>query len=1071
MVLSQELSKGIWNFFPTIKTLMPSKKKRFFSVYGLGNISSKSFFIADYIRRYAPQHLFYIVEHESEIIEYAALFSSFLYGEYTTWHFSISSGEKEYELQKFLFANRVGEKEKTIFILSRSQAMDLYPHAVSLSHKKFVLQKSHAVTHSVILKKLETAGYKHSYSQRYLEEGEFITKGEQVIIFPLGAKSEIIITFSFDTIEKIERIDSLEAMNVVEEIKEYTVYGVGNEECNGGIETLITAKDLLFVEEFFDLEEEVQKRLLNTSAKIIENSVFPLSQGESLHLRFLSLFKFYTIADFLNDLREKINTGWKILFVTKRFQEIKTIFLEEGIPFSSYFDSLAPIALVDGEDAEFIPSSFQNPEEKILFLTDREVFQIKTQYKRVENNQDMNDFLSSLQVGDFVVHADHGIGKFLGISEQEISGITREYLEIEYLQNDRLFVPIEYCDKISRYFISEDNPPKLTRLGGKEWVKSQLKAKKETEEMAKELLALYAQREKAHAYQCREDSERMRQFEEAFKYTPTPGQLAAIRDIKKDLEGEKPMDRLVCGDVGFGKTEVAMRAAFKVVENGLQVALIAPITILVDQHYKSFISRMKDFGVVVEEISRFKTQKEQKRILDRVKAGEVDILIGTHRVLSSDVVFHNLGLLIIDEEQRFGVAQKEKIKNIKKGVHILTMTATPIPRTLNLALHNLRDISTITTPPPGRLPIVTEVRKFSDALIKEVIEKELLRKGQVYFLHNRVETIDSMADKLQILVPHATFGVAHGQMKSQDLEKKIESFKSGKFDVLISSTIIENGIDLPNANTMIINNADRFGLSQLYQLRGRIGRSNRQAYAYLLYNQEKLPMDSKKRLRAIVEASELGSGFQLSMRDLEIRGAGDVLGVSQSGAVNSVGVNHFLKLLQKEIKKLEKQTKGDQIKKEFQTQNKENEVYSDDVQIDIALSAFIPSFFIPNAQEKILVYQRFASVETVKSLYALSEELSEEYGKLPVEVRNLVKILEIKILAKEAFVTAVKYKGEKIELYLSQYVTAKEIMQLLDVQPYWTISGSILKLMLKQGSKDGILIIKQALQSLKKQEN
>jgi transcription-repair coupling factor (superfamily II helicase) len=405
---------------------------------------------------------------------------------------------------------------------------------------------------------------------------------------------------------------------------------------------------------------------------------------------------------------------------------------------------------------------------------------------------------------------------------------------------------------------------------------------------------------------------------------------------------------------------------------------------------------------------------------------------------------------------------------MKKGVHILTMTATPIPRTLNLALHNLRDISTITTPPPGRLPILTEVRKFSDTLIKGVIEKELARNGQIYFLHNRVETIESMADKLRLLIPSASFVVAHGQMNSHELEDKIEDFKSGKFDVLISSTIIENGIDLPNANTMIINNADRFGLSQLYQLRGRIGRSSRQAYAYLLYNQDKLPMDSKKRLRAIVEASELGSGFQLSMRDLEIRGAGDVLGISQSGTVNSIGVNHFLKLLNKEIKILEKETKQNTTDKNKKISSEE---IIEDVQIEIPLNAFVPSFFVPNTKEKILIYQRFASIENITNLHELLEELSEEYGRLPVEVRNLVKILEIKILAKKALVKAVKFQGDNVELHLAKSVTAKEIMQLLEEQPNWTISGSNLVLPQKQLGLDFVGVIEKALSLLIKEQD
>lgn len=1025
------VSPCIWKFFPKIETIPASKKKRFFSTFGLSNPSAESYFLADYVHRTKPSHVFFILERKSEIFEYQHLFAAFLGDEYDIFTFSVSSDEKVLEKEKFLFAKILAEKKKTIFLLSREQADFLFPHQGVLIKKQLIIEKNTKIQFATFFDELGAAGYKSAFDQQYLEEGEFIRIGDTLKIFPLGAKSPIVVETEFNEITSLYFQGIGADITPVERIK---IFPIGGEESMSPLWDIVTSKDLLFIEEFSDLDESVQKNLLASPARIIESSAFPKYEEDALHLRFLSILRFYTLPDFLNDLREKIIDKWKILIVSKRYEELSEIFLEEGIPFTKQCDTSASVALHDATDADFVPPSFQNPSEKILFLTDREIFHIKSSKKKSATEPDMMDFLTSLRPGDYVVHLDHGIGRFLGISEQEISNIMKEYLEIEYLGNDKLFVPIAYADKISRYITDEDSPPRLTRLGGNQWEKTQRRAKEETEKIAKELLNVYAQRARASATACENDTEKMKSFEASFPYTPTPGQVAAIRDIKKDLEMSKPMDRLVCGDVGFGKTEVAMRAAFKAVESGMQVAVIAPITILVDQHYKSFKSRMDEFGINVEMISRFRSPKEQKEILERLKKGKIDILIGTHRLLSGDVKFDNLGLLIIDEEQRFGVQQKEKLKSLREDVHILTMTATPIPRTLNLALHKLREISTITTPPPGRLPVITEVRKYSDKLIRDAILQEIKRGGQIYFLHNRVETIEGITDKLRHLVPEARFEVAHGQLSPHKLEKKIIDFKAHKFDVLVSSTIVENGIDLANANTMIINHAEKFGLSQLYQLRGRIGRSSRQAYAYLMYSSQKLPIDAKKRLRAIVEASELGSGFQLSMRDLEIRGAGDVLGVSQHGSVNSVGVNHFLRLLKKTITQLENKEKNAGKKEEIEV----------DVQIEIPLSAFIPSFYIPDNKEKILAYQRFARTTDLESLQEISDTLEEEYGRLTPEVKNLVNILKIKILAKKSGLTSVRFQDDNVELAMGKSITAKEIMNLLAIQPKWAIIGSTL---------------------------
>ncbi len=552
-------------------------------------------------------------------------------------------------------------------------------------------------------------------------------------------------------------------------------------------------------------------------------------------------------------------------------------------------------------------------------------------------------------------------------------------------------------------------------------------------------MKLYAERKSANAFKCKENMKLIRMFDEAFPYEETPGQLKSIHDVREDLKQSEPMDRLVCGDVGFGKTEVAMRAAFSVVQNKKQVAFIAPITILADQHYRSFVKRMDTFDVRIELLSRFRSPKEQKEILKKLARGEIDVLIGTHRLLQPDVKFKDLGLVIVDEEQRFGVKQKEAFKKMKTEVHVLTLTATPIPRTLNIALNKLRDISTITTPPPGRLPIITEVRRYSQGLIREAILREVSRGGQVYFLHNRVQTIDGMADKLRSLVPEARFGVAHGKLGSSDLEERILAFKDHKFDVLVSSTIIENGIDLSNANTLIVNNAERLGLAQLYQLRGRVGRSKTQAYAYFLYHGQRLKLDAKKRLRAIVEASELGSGFQIAMKDLEIRGAGDILGAKQHGAINVVGVSHFIRMLNKAV---------DDLKAGKVTREEEPE----DISIELPLTAYIPDTYIVNSKEKINAYQKMSAADTMDYLTDIRDELVEDYGRMPKEVLNLFRMLELKILAKKAKLVSVKAEssgmnsGKEIVLHLSGLVKPENIVNLLEYNSKWYVSGTLLRI-------------------------
>ncbi len=928
------------------------------------------------------------------------------------------------------FLGAAEEKEPALAVLTRETWDQPFPSFTELHQRKITLKKGQTVNFTRLFEDLIERGYHHGVDP-YLVPGEYRRIGETLDIFPIQSTHGYRIQFDFETVQKILAVDVHDLSQTADAGASLEVFpAVFQAELPLGRQL---PKELLVVT---DDQEGMELPEKNSSLVF---TAFPESVAHHAHVRYLSVLKFYTLTDFLNDLRDKLQQRWTLVIVSKRSEELLQILKEERIPHAKSEDEHRPgaITVIHADQDDLLPHSLQNPDLKCALLTDREIFTLKKAGKQRSIQKLALDFITSLQPGDYVVHMEHGIGHFEGMTQKEIDGVAREYLELTYAEGDKLFVPVDQADKLSKYVHEEGDEPVLTRLGTVEWKRTTEKLRAETKEVAKELLQLYAKRAKSKGHSFPDDSDRMRKFEEAFPYEETPGQRKAIQDIKADMESDHPMDRLVCGDVGFGKTEVAMRAAFKAVEGGKQVAVIAPITILADQHYRNFDERMRQFGVKVEMLSRFRSAAEQKKILEKLRKGDVQVVIGTHRLLQDDVGFLNLGLVIIDEEQRFGVKQKEKFKEMRASVDILTLTATPIPRTLNLGLHKLRDITTITTPPPGRLPIITEVRKYSDELVRTSILAEIKRNGQAFVLHNRVETIDAFAQKLRALIPQATFVVGHGQLAPEVLEDRILKFKEGKATVLVSSTIIENGIDLPRANTLIVNEAEHFGLSQLYQLRGRVGRGKVQAYAYFLYHSQKLKDDAKKRLRAIVEACELGSGFQVAMRDLEIRGAGEILGASQSGTMQTVGVSHYLRLLKQAVEEL-RSGRRDELEEEIQ------------VEIQLPVEALIPSFYITENDEKISVYQKLASSEEEGILAEFERDLVEEYGPLPAQVRNLFQVLRLKMVCRRVGVQRVKAEegrgGHEIVVQLSPRVTAKEIMQLLAVNSDWKISGSSLRI-------------------------
>lgn len=653
-----------------------------------------------------------------------------------------------------------------------------------------------------------------------------------------------------------------------------------------------------------------------------------------------------------------------------------------------------------------VHKGYEYPLIKFVVISETDIFgtaKKKKKKRKIYEGQKISSF-NDLKVGDYVVHENHGLGIYKGIEKIEVDKVIKDYIKIEYDKGGNLYILATQLDLIQKYAGSDVKKPKLNKLGTQEWNKTKTRVRGAVKEIAKDLVELYAKRQEKTGFVYGEDTVWQREFEEMFPYEETEDQLLAIEAVKKDMESKKIMDRLVCGDVGYGKTEIAIRAAFKAVQEGKQVVYLVPTTILAQQHYNTFVQRMKDFPVRIDLMSRFKTQSEQKKTVEGLKKGFVDIIVGTHRVLSKDMEFKDLGLLIIDEEQRFGVAHKEKIKKLKENVDVLTLTATPIPRTLHMSLIGIRDMSVLEEPPMDRMPIQTFVMEYNEEMVREAINRELARDGQVYYVYNRVNNIDEVANTIAKLVPDANVAFAHGQMKEHELERIMYDFINGDIDVLVSTTIIETGLDISNVNTIIIHDADNLGLSQLYQLRGRVGRSNRTSYAFLMYKQNKMLKEiAEKRLHAIREFTELGSGFKIAMRDLEIRGAGNLLGAQQSGHMEAVGYDLYCKMLNEAVKELK---------------NEDTAVPKFETAIDIDIDAYIPPRYIASEFQKLDIYKRIASLENEEECDEMLEELIDRFGEPPRSVTNLLAVAQIKALAASVFVTEISQKGDTIKLVL-----------------------------------------------------
>ncbi|HSH36049.1 MAG TPA: transcription-repair coupling factor [Schnuerera sp.] len=767
--------------------------------------------------------------------------------------------------------------------------------------------------------------------------------------------------------------------------------------------------------EYMDIQKDIQEKTCIANSALLKSK--PKTQFKSL-IRFTTK----SMQSFHNDmgiLKEELNhykyRGYKIIILSgteERGRRLETALMDLDIISSYVKDGYRHIKsnqifITRGS----INGGFEYPDIKMAFITDEEIFgSSKGIRKGKKKSKGENINFTDLKIGDYVVHENHGIGQYEGIEQLSVEGIIKDYLTIRYRGNDKLYVPIDQMNLIQKYIGADSIKPKVNKLSSSEWSKTKQRARKAVEDMAKDLLNLYAKRESLKGFSFSKDTVWQSQFEDMFPYDETEAQIKSIEDIKKDMEKKKPMDRLLCGDVGYGKTEVALRAAFKAIMDGKQVAFLVPTTILAQQHYNTIMERFDTFPINVAMLSRFRTVKEQKNTIDGLRKGTIDIVVGTHRLLSKDVIFKDLGLLIVDEEQRFGVKHKETLKKLKENVDVLTLTATPIPRTLHMSLIGIRDMSVIDEPPEERYPVQTYVVEFNEQMIREAILKEMERGGQIYFVYNRVENIDKIAGMLKKLIPEARISIGHGQMSERELEKVMVNFISNEYDVLVCTTIIETGLDIPNVNTIIIYDADKMGLSQLYQLKGRVGRTNKVAYAYFTYERNKVLTEvAEKRLRAIKDFTEFGSGFKIAMRDLEIRGAGNLLGVEQHGHIEAIGYDLYVKFLNQTIKKL----KGEDFEETI------------DTTIDLTVDGYISSKYIKDEEQKIEIYKKIAAIKAEQDYHELIDELIDRFGDIPKEVNNLMDISYIKNNASLCHIKNISQTRNNVNLEFSSvdYIT------------------------------------------------
>lgn len=967
------------------------------------------------------------------------------------YHADIHSNQLDKQRMQVLKA--LTERKRSTVILSMGGAMDRIVSRRALIKRVLTFEPDQVVDLDELKLQIVNIGYERTAQVEMA--GQFSVRGGIIDIYPLTEENPVRIELWGDEIDSIRVFDP-ENQRSLEEIDYLTIYpatdrmeDVPDKELDLILNYTDGTNTLFFLDEPNRMEEaglalekefreSMERRLMQdtVSDESINVDIYGFSQMQGwlnnrncisfcaiehrqkewkIQQRFA--FSAKAVSPYnnsfemlLKDLDRWKRNSYRIILLSAsrtRAERLAKELMDQGM--NAFYSDRSDRQVMPGEIMVrygHVSRGFEYPLVKFVLITESDIFGKEKKKKKKKSQYSGTQIASfhELSIGDYVVHESHGLGIYRGIEKIDVDHVMKDYIKIEY-NGSNLYILATQLDLLQKYAGADAaKPPKLNRLGGQEWAKTKKRVRGAVKDIAKELVALYAQRQAADGFQYGEDTVWQQEFEEMFPFEETEDQIAAIEATKRDMESKKIMDRLVCGDVGYGKTEVAIRAAFKAVQESKQVVYLVPTTILAQQHYNTFVQRMKDFPVRVDLLCRFRTPAQQKKTLTDLKKGFVDILIGTHRVLSKDVEYKDLGLLIVDEEQRFGVAHKEKIKQLKNNVDVLTLTATPIPRTLHMSLIGIRDLSVLEEPPMDRVAIQTYVMEYNDEMVREAICRELNRDGQIYYVYNRVNDIGEVASHIRKLVPEARVEFAHGQMSERELEKIMYEFINGEIDVLVSTTIVETGLDISNANTMIIHDADQMGLSQLYQLRGRVGRSNRTAYAFLMYRRNKMLKEvAEKRLAAIREFTELGSGIKIAMRDLEIRGAGNLLGAQQHGHMEAVGYDLYCKMLNEavlEAKGIRKE------KEEFETV------------VDVNMDAFIPDSYIPNEFQKLDIYKRIAGIETDEEYEEMVDELMDRFGEPPRCVLNLLAIANVKAAAHRAYITEIKQKGTQFQLTL-----------------------------------------------------
>lgn len=1030
------------------------KKQKSFTLTGLTSFSR--LLLVNYIKILSGKKVLFITSTEQAGLKYGVDLERLFDIKASMLPYQNTSPYETLQGNIYDYRNQIDvlKKQPDLVIAPVKVLTEKFPNEKFFKQNIFTLKIGESISQKELLNKLISLGYKRA--TMVSDMGEFSIRGDISDIYTLEG-NPVRIEFWGDEIVDIRYFNN-ETQKSIEKIKETTIYPlykfvlneqeppemikeqVKEEGYFEGINVyqsyfnpdLVSVLDyfkdyIIVFDEYAEISAKlghVDESLTNSYNEALKlNLIYPLKEtnhfSETEIIQKMAGFQKISLNNFLSDESNEVididarniqifdanmdkaaefilsHKGWQITIATDYKERVKEVLNEYGI-----FD----INFINNINS----SGTEIPDGKILLITDRELFNKRQKdvpsgrQRHYKEKAEYIESINDIKAGEYVVHTIHGVGIYQGLTKQELDGQLKDYLTIEYANKDRLHIPAEQINMLCRYRGSGQIKPKLSRMGGSDWENTKKRVKKEVETIAYDLLRLYARRKMQEGIAFAEDSPLQLEMEEAFEYIETPDQSKAIKDIKADMESSSPMDRLVCGDVGFGKTEVAMRAMFKAVTSLKQVAVIVPTTVLALQHYQTISERFKPFGINVELLCRFRSQKEQKETLKNLATGKCDVVVATHRLLQENVFFKDLGLLVIDEEHRFGVRHKEKLKEFRENIDIISMSATPIPRTLYMSLSGIKDISIINTPPQNRLPIKTFVGEYNEQTVRNAIVNELDRDGQVFYLYNRVETIEEFKLELQKLVPNARIAVGHGQLSEKQLEEVIIDFDNHETDILLCTTIIENGLDIPNANTIIIHDADKLGLAQLYQLRGRVGRSEKQAYCYCLYKKSKeLSKEASERLKAIKEFTTLGSGYRIAMRDVEIRGVGNVLGTKQHGHMINVGFDTYCQLLEETVQELQ----GEEVKE------------IKPAIVDINVTAFIPDEWVGSTEQKMIEYKRLADVKNEFELESIISEWKDRFSRIPDEVENLIKLIKLRLLATECTIPVIREAGDIIRIY------------------------------------------------------